>query len=149
MSHTYDMQDMSIHTRECRQFMYCSGNISHGVPFLLYTTYTCNHYRSAGARRHHCEEDNSEEKKWMHRGSDSYQEGNEISLQMSNSTRRWRVTRFATLLPQTSIHPVDVIFCYQLRSGFERWGWICCELLRSSQSVLEVDIAVIPCTTVG
>ena len=64
-------------------------------------------------------------------------------------TRRWRVTRFATLLPQTSIHPVDVIFCYQLRSGFERWGWICCELLRSSQSVLEVDIAVIPCTTVG
>ena len=84
MSHTYDMQDMSIHTRECRQFMYCSGNISHGVPFLLYTTYTCNHYRSAGARRHHCEEDNSEEKKWMHRGSDSYQEGNEISLQISH-----------------------------------------------------------------
>ena len=27
----------TIHTRECRQSWYRSSNISHGVPFLLYT----------------------------------------------------------------------------------------------------------------
>ena len=63
-SHESHIQyNLLIHTRECRQFWYRSSNISHGVPFQLYTTYTCNHGHGTGALCNDYKEDNFEEQK--------------------------------------------------------------------------------------
>ena len=95
-SHESHIQyNLLIHTRECRQFWYRSSNISHGVPFQLYTTYTCNHGHGTGALCNDYKEDNFEEQKWMHHDSDIYQ-GSEVDcLRMFQNARRCRVTRFA------------------------------------------------------
>ena len=57
---------ISIRTGECRQSWYRSSNISHGVPFLLYTTCTCNHSHCTGACCHRYQKNHSVETKKIH-----------------------------------------------------------------------------------